>query len=103
MTTNDIIKLCTAHKLRWTNHILLRLLQRGIQLDDVESALLSGEIIEHYPQDYPYPSCLVLGLTSSKQYLHVVCGLGDDELWLITAYSPDNQEWTDDFKTRKEI
>jgi hypothetical protein len=80
----------------------LRLLQRGISLDDVESALVNGEIIEHYPLDYPYPSCLVIGLTSDKQNIHVVCGFGDDELWMITAYYPNAQEWTDDFKTRKE-
>ena len=95
--------LCINGALRWTNHIFVRLLQRDISMDNVESSILTGEIIEQYPEDYPYPSCLILGLTVEKLYLHVVCGIGDGELWLITAYYPDPDEWTDDFKVRKEI
>jgi hypothetical protein len=70
-------------------------------MDDVVSAILSGEIIEQYPEDYPYPSCLVLGFTVNRQHLHVVCGTGNNELWLITAYYPDEQEWTEGFGMRK--
>jgi hypothetical protein len=102
MNIDSIKKLCRSGALRWTNHIFVRLLQRGISMDDVESCLESGEIIEQYPDDYPYPSCLVLGLTVNKKHLHIVCGVGDGELWLITAYYPDLNEWSDDFKARKE-
>ena len=35
-----------SRKIRWTNHILIRLLQRNINQVDVEQALLNGEIIE---------------------------------------------------------
>ena len=54
---------CSTHKLRWTNHILLRLFQRGISIDDVTYVLETGEIIEHYPEDYPHPSYLIFGVT----------------------------------------
>lgn len=93
---------CAAHQLRWTNHILTRLFQRGISIDDVTHALESGEIIEHYPEDYPYPSYLILGRTAANEQLHIVCGIGSDYLHLITAYYPDPERWESDGKTRKE-
>ena len=88
--------------LRWTNHIAIRLMQRNITQEDVEVALLNGEIIENYEDDYPYPSCLVLGINNYNKYIHIVCGLNGTELWLITAYYPNKAEWEDDLKTRKE-
>jgi hypothetical protein len=33
---------------------------------------VSGEVIEDYPDDQPYPSCLVFGRTQSGGPLHVV-------------------------------
>ena len=93
---------CAVHKLQWTNHMLLRLFQRGISLDNVEHALESGEIIEHYPEDYPHPSYLILGRTAANEQLHIVCGIGPEDLHLITAYYPDPERWEPDGKTRKE-
>jgi hypothetical protein len=63
--------------------------------------LQNGEIIELYANDYPFPSCLVLGVTL-KSTLHIVCGSNGQELWLITAYCPNANEWEADFKTRKQ-
>ena len=60
-------------------------------------AIAKGEVIEDYPDDYPYPSCLILG-----EGIHIVAGIGDDMLWLITAYRPDLDQWSDDLKTRRE-
>ena len=99
---DDIKQINDAGALRWTNHVLVRLLQRGITTDDVVCALQSGAIIEQYPTDYPYPSCLVLGCSVNNSNIHVVCGLGVDELWLITVYYPNPDELTADFKVRKE-
>jgi hypothetical protein len=44
---------------------------------------------------------LVLG-TTLKSALHIVCGSNGQELWLITAYYPNANEWEEDFKTRKQ-
>ena len=102
MNMERIRELCGKRAFRWTSHILTRLLQRGIGMDDIESCLLSGEIIEQYLDDYPSPSCLVLGATVNKKALHVVCGIGDGEIWLITAYYPNPDEWADGFRVRRE-
>ena len=98
----NIRQLCGKGALRWTNHIAIRLFQRDIGMDNVEYAVLNGEIIEQYPEDYPFPSCLILGLTADNRYLHVVCGITSAELYLITAYYPNPDEWSEDFKVRKE-
>ena len=84
---------------------MLRLLKRNISTEDVECAVTSesAEIIEQYPIDYPYPSCLILGVNVNGEFIHVVCGLSPVEVWFITAYKPDTNEWSDDFKTRKEV
>ena len=100
----DTIKnLVKNGKLRWTNHLVIRLLQRNITQSDIELALLNGEIIEQYANDYPFPSCLVYGINTKNEIIHIVCGSNGAELWLITAYFPDDTEWEDDKRTRKEI
>ncbi|MCL2810105.1 MAG: DUF4258 domain-containing protein [Treponema sp.] len=55
MTEQDIAMFVKNSYLRWTNHILVRLLQRNIRIDDVKAALMNCEIIEQYPNDYPFP------------------------------------------------
>ncbi len=100
----DTIKqLVKAEKIIWTNHVMVRLLQRNITQDDVEYALMNGEIIENYEDDYPYPSCLVFGINKENEIIHIVCGSNGESLWAITAYYPNNNGWEDDMKTRKEI
>ena len=64
--------------------------------------ICNGEIIEEYPDDYPYPSCLILGMTIKGRRIHVIVGIGEDRLWLITAYEPNPEQWDVEFKIRKE-
>ena len=94
-------KLCEDGALQWTNHAFVRLMQRNISTRDVEYAIMNGEIIEAYPDDYPYPSGLVLCAEVFGKPLHVVCGFAPDRLWIITAYRPDLSEWETDYRTRK--
>lgn len=102
MDINKVRGLCEEKKLRWTNHIFVRLVQRNISMNDITNAIMSGEIIEQYPDDYPYPSCLILGITVGGKKIHIVCGTNDIELWLITAYYPDKDKWSEDYRSRKE-
>ena len=99
---NKIKQMIESKRIRWTEHIVIRLLQRNIKQEDVEKAILNGEIIEEYADDYPYPSCLIYEVNTNNQVLHVVCGTNGEELWLITAYYPNNTEWQEDLKIRKE-
>ena len=53
-----------------------------------------------YPEDYPFPSCLIMG-TSADRVLHIVASIDEDTIYLITAYVPDAGKWQADWKTRK--
>jgi hypothetical protein len=98
----DLKSLCSDGKLKWTTHVLMRLQERDIQPSDVKNAIMHGEIIEQYPSDHPHPACLVYGLDVSEKTLHVVVGLGNGHIWLVTAYYPDEEHWESDYKTRRE-
>jgi len=87
----------------FSRHAVDQCLVRSIAVDDVRECILSGEIIEAYPDDKYGPSCLVLGPTSSGKMLHVHCS---DEarpiLKIVTAYQPDPRRWQD-FRYRRNI
>lgn len=98
---NDIKKALEKDNIQWSGHILTRMQQREIKIKDIINCLSNGEIIEFYEDDYPYPSCLILGNTNNGKSIHVVCAFEGDSIWMITAYYPAKSEWLDDFKTRR--
>lgn len=69
---------------------------------EVEQAILSGIIIEDYPEDKPYHSLLILGRTHSGRPLHTVAAWSEEEniCILVTVYEPDPDLWIE-FKTRR--
>ena len=75
ISKEDIQRLCTTGSIRWTGYAIKRIIQRNIVRSDVIYILLNGIIIEQYPNDYPFPSCLIMGVTLDKLPLHVVCGI----------------------------
>lgn len=93
---------CNDENVIITQHCFNRLREKHIKYRDIVSVLTNGEIIEQYPDDYPYPSCLVFGSSANGRILHVVCGYNEGKIWLITAYWPDAEHWESDMKTRKE-
>lgn len=86
---------------RFTLHALERRIERSISRAEVEEAVLSGDIIEDYPEDKYSPSCLVFGLTKQGRTLHVQCSL--DPVWIITCYDPSENpfQWNEHFKKRR--
>ena len=83
-------------------HALRRMFRRGISEAEVRQVLATGEVIEEYPHDAPYPSRLLLGRSASRD-LHVV--VADDEAAgesiVITVYEPDADLWEPGFRRRK--
>jgi hypothetical protein len=66
----------------------------------VEFAIVNGEIIKEYPDDKPFPSCLIYGQTSNGVPLHIVCTLAPVSD-IITFYFPDEKLWID-YTTRRD-
>jgi len=83
-------------------HALSRMFERKISENDVLQVLLTGKIIEDYPTDQPYPSCLKLGFIK-KRPIHVVTATATDEetTVIITVYEPDLERWEPGFEKRK--
>ncbi len=83
-------------------HAQERLRQRGIRAKDVRNCIMSGEIIEQYPDDFPFPSCLIFGYAVNGKIIHVVASDEGTGSRIITAYFPDNVKFEDDLKSRRE-
>jgi len=76
--------------------------QRNISYAEVQNVLNTGETVEGYPDDTPYPSRLILGWEGSRPIHIVVADNQDDQVSIvITVYEPDPEEWEADFKRRK--
>ena len=86
----------------FSRHALERMIARRIDTADVRAVVESGDTVESYPTDQPYPSALLLG-TSAGRPLHVVVGYDDltEAAYVITAYEPDAALWHPDWKTRR--
>jgi hypothetical protein len=71
-------------------------------MKDVRHVILTGETVENYPEDKPYPSRLILGWRGNRP-LHVVIADNetDDEMIVITVYEPDPNQWSENFRSRK--
>ncbi|MEK7476808.1 MAG: DUF4258 domain-containing protein [Candidatus Coatesbacteria bacterium] len=100
------VKQCLG-KLKFSNHSRLEMEResRGIiKVDEIVQALDVGEIIEEYPDDRPYASCLMLGRTAAGRPLHVVCApvMDEAQLVVVTTYEPDPALWEPGFKRRKQ-
>ena len=101
LTIENIRSYLSTQYIDWTKHCLNRLNQRTISVPDVKNAINNGQIIEYYYDDFPYPSCLILGYSINHKMLHIVCGISEEMLHMITAYYPNFDKWEEDMKTRR--
>ena len=91
----------TCSDYAYSNHAIVQMFKRGISADEVEVGITNGEKIRDYPEDKPYPSCLILFFVKQRP-LHIV--LSQDVItgicFIITAYYPDPAFWDSDFKNK---
>jgi uncharacterized DUF497 family protein len=86
-----------------TSHASEQLIKRKIKYKHIKMAIISGEIIEEYPDEFPDPRILILGYTEDRKTLHIVIGVSDWVLRIITVYYPTLAKWENDYKTRKAV
>ena len=88
--------------IEWQRHAFERMMEREISREIIKKVLLSGEIIEDYPDDKPYPSALFLGWLKEEPF-HVIAAIDslNDCCFVITAYRPDLEHFESDYKTRR--
>ena len=85
-----------------SGHAVKRMFDRSIRHDEVTQVVRLGEVIADYPDDEPFPSCLMSGFVHGRP-LHVVVAIeaGSASCYIITAYDPDPDLWEEDFRARR--
>ena len=70
---------------------------------EVYEAICSGEVIEEYLEDKPYPSVLIFGKTIKDSPLHIVCAYNKEEdlAIIITVYHPNPALWIENKRRKK--
>ena len=76
--------------------------ERKVSPAEVKAVIETGEIIQKYPDDRPYPSRLILGYAEQRP-LHVVSAYNaqEDTEFVITVYEPKTEQWSDNYKKRR--
>ena len=84
-------------RVRITDHADEEAKDDDLTFEEIRFSVLHGEMIEEYPDDRPYPSCLVYGRTPRGQPVHSVWAYNEGNGWavVITVYRPDPDRWID--------
>ncbi len=103
MHISEINKLARKNNIAFKTHAILRMQERKISAKEIKDVLCNGEIIAEYKDDFPLPSCLILGKTLNKRHIHTVVAVDTKNkmLWLITVYEPTLSDWEVGFKIRR--
>ena len=64
-----------------------------LSLDEIEEAILSGNVIEERLDDPRGESRLIAGKTSKNQLIHVVIGIRFNFPTIVTVYKPSKESW----------
>jgi hypothetical protein len=89
---NKIKESFKSGKYQYTRHGVEQRIKRTISRYEIEEAILSGEIIEDYPDDKYGHSCLISGTTNAGRPLHIQVSLPQN-VKVITVYQPDTAKW----------
>jgi hypothetical protein len=86
----------------WTYHINMRMKNRFVSRQMIIESVRNYEIIESYPDDKYLPSYLVYS-SFQQAIFHVLFGVDveNTNIRVITAYRPNPNEWSQDFKRRR--
>lgn len=95
MEIADIVNAVRSRQIRITDHADEEAQSDKLSYDEIFSSVLTGTIIEDYPDDKPYPSCLVAGNLFKGEPVHSVWAYNEETKWavLVTVYRPDPARW----------
>lgn len=103
MDINNLIEAIHVNRVRITDHADEEAEADQLKFDEIYFSVFNGEIIEDYPTDKPYPSCLIYGQTVNGDPVHSVWAYNKQNQWavLITVYRPDPNLWINWRERRK--
>jgi len=90
------------YRIIYQRHAVERMAQRGVSEEDVVHVIHTGETIQVYADDTPFPSELMLGWCKGRP-LHIVVATDTTQRRkiVITVYEPHPGQWEADFRRRK--
>ena len=102
MKLEDIIQSIHENKIRISDHADEEAQSDHLTFEEILISVMQGEIIEDYPDDKPFPSCLILGENNKNEPIHSVWAYNPENKWsvLITVYRPDPERWVN-WRTRR--
>ena len=97
MEIENIVDAIRNSRVRITDHADEEVFDDNLAYEEIYFSVTNGKVIEDYPSDKPYPSCLILGRNFSGEPIHSVWAYNPENLWtvLITVYRPDSARWID--------
>ncbi len=101
-TILSLVRTAAEKKVLFLPHAIRQMSRpdRLITTSEIRRVIKDGGVIEDYPEDVRGHSCLILGFGDGTRPIHIVCSPKDEYLAVITAYLPDEDEWSDDFRVR---
>jgi hypothetical protein len=89
--------------IQFSGHAIARMFQRALSKNAIRRIILEGEVIAEYPDDCPYPSYLLLGYCEDEP-IHIVVAKdkASGKCFIVTAYKPDCDKWSEDFRSRRQ-
>ena len=94
MDIETIVKHVRNNEYVYSLHAEIERKAEDLTLAQIEEALLSGKILEQYPDTGRGESCLVIGFTGETP-VHAVCGWRGEKIVLITVYIPRPPKFAD--------
>ena len=97
MDIQSFVSAIRAGRVLVSNHADEEAANDRLHISDILVSMLTGTIIKHYPDDKPYPSCLVLSWIDTANPLHSVWAYNEATRYavLVTVYRPDPTRWID--------
>lgn len=98
-----IVQAISSKRLRITAHAHKEAAEDQLKFKEIYQSVEDGQMIEDYPGDKPYPSCLIFGTTMNGKPIHSVWAYNVETQYavLITVYHPDPERWIDFRERRK--
>lgn len=103
-TWEAILNLVQRGEIMVSEHGYEEIAADDIWVRDIVSGVPNAEVVEDYPEYQKGPCVLVLQSDRDGRPIHAVWGIPrgfSSPAVLITAYRPDPERWTDDFRRRK--
>jgi hypothetical protein len=84
-----------------TQHAQQRMGLRKITHGNIQHVVLTGDVIEEYPANRPYPKALFMAHVDGEP-VYVSCAFDGNRAYIITVHRYDVERWLDPWTRRKE-